>query len=105
MPVASLLKYRFNPQFNIDGYVLPVSPHDTYAAGKQNDVDLLVGTNASEGTFFIDAASVTVANFDAVLQLTSPSLLLWAVGASPGKTDNTARKAAVSIASPKNYKE
>ncbi|OGS58124.1 MAG: hypothetical protein A3J40_08995 [Erythrobacter sp. RIFCSPHIGHO2_12_FULL_63_10] len=92
-----MLKYRFNPQFNIDGYVLPVSPHDAYAEGKQNNVDLLVGANASEGTFFLDAASVTVDNFDAVLGRTYPSLLLWAVGASPGKTDTDARKAAVSI--------
>src|SRR3990167_3982055 len=49
IPVASLLKYRFNPQFNIDGYVLPVSPHDAYAEGKQNNVDLLVGANAKIG--------------------------------------------------------
>ena len=96
MPVATLLKQRFNPQFNIDGYAIPASPHDAYAAGKQNDVDLLVGTNASEGTFFFDPASVTAGNFDAVLGRTYPPLLLWAVGASPGKTDADARKAAVS---------
>jgi para-nitrobenzyl esterase len=97
MPVASLLKHRFNPQFNIDGYVIPASPHDTYAAGKQNDVDLLVGTNATEGTFFLDPGSVTIRNFDAVLGRTYPSLLLWAVGASPGKTDADAGNAAVSL--------
>jgi para-nitrobenzyl esterase len=97
MPVATLLKQRFNPQFNIDGHVIPLSPHDAYAAGKQNDVDLLVGTNASEGTFFFNPASVTVGNFDAVLGRTYPSLLLRAVGASPGKTDADARRAAVAI--------
>lgn len=97
LPVASLLKHRFNPQFNIDGHVIPASPHDTYATGKQNDVDLLIGTNAAEGTFFLDTASVTVGNFDAVLGRTYPSLLLWAVGAKPGKTDAEARSAAVSI--------
>lgn len=97
MPVASLLQHRFNPQFNIDGYVIPASPHDAYTAGTQNDVDLLVGANATEGTFFFDPASVTVGNFDTVLGRTYPSLLLWAVGASPGKTDAAARKAAVSI--------
>jgi len=97
MPVASLLKYPFNPQFNIDGYVLPAAPHDAYAAGQQNDVDLLIGTNAAEGTFFFDPASVTVGNFDAVLGRTYPSLLLQAVGASPGNTDADARKAAVSV--------
>jgi para-nitrobenzyl esterase len=97
LPVASLLRQNFNPQFNIDGHVIPSSPHDAYAAGKQNNVDLLVGTNASEGTFFLDPKSVTVGNFDAVLGRTYPSLLLRAVGASPGKSDTDARKAAVSI--------
>jgi para-nitrobenzyl esterase len=97
MPLASLLKQRFNPQFNIDGHVIPVSPHDAYAAARQNDVDLLVGTNASEGTFFFDPAAVTVGNFNAVLGRTYPSLLLSAVGATPGKTDADARSAAVSI--------
>jgi para-nitrobenzyl esterase len=97
MPVASLLKHHFNPQFNIDGHVIPAAPHDAYAAGKQNDVDLLVGTNASEGTFFFDPAAVTVDNFDTVLGHTYPSLLLRSVGASPGKTDADARKAAVAI--------
>ena len=97
LPVAALLKTRFNPQFNIDGHVLPRSPHDAYASGKQNHVDLLVGSNASEGTFFFDPASVTVGNFDSVLGRTYPSLLLSAVGASSGKTDANARKAAVAI--------
>ncbi|WP_294121876.1 carboxylesterase family protein [Sphingomonas sp.] len=95
MPVATLLKQRFNPQFNIDGHVIPASPHDAYEAGKQNDVDLLVGTNASEGSFFFDPASVTVGNFDSVLGRTYPSLLLKAVGAKPGNTDADARRAAV----------
>lgn len=97
MPVASLLKTRFHPQFNIDGHVIPLSPHDAYATGKYNDVDLLIGTNADEGRYFFDSASVTTQNFDAVLERTYPGLLLWAVGASPGKTDADARKAAVAI--------
>ena len=97
MPVAALLKQRFHPQFNIDGYAIPMAPHDAYAADKQNDVELLIGTNASEGTFFFDPASVTVGNFDTILGRTYPSLLLKAVGVSPGKTDADARRAAVSI--------
>lgn len=97
MPVESLLKQRFNPQFNIDGHVLPASPHDAYAASKQNVVDLLIGSNESEGTFFLDPASVTVGNFDAVLGRSFPPALLWAIGASAGKTDADARKEAISI--------
>lgn len=97
IPAATLLKTRFNPQFNIDGYVLPASPHDAYVAGKQNDVDLLIGTNADEGRFFFDANAVTAKNFDDVLGRTYPGALLWAVGASPGKSDAGARAAAVAI--------
>jgi para-nitrobenzyl esterase len=36
----------------IDGYVLPDSPLALFVAGKQNDVPLLTGSNANEGTAF-----------------------------------------------------
>lgn len=97
IPVEALLKTRFEPQFNIDGYAIPMAPHDAYEAGKQNDVDLLIGSNAAEGSFFFDPKTVTVANFHSVLARTYPGALLWAVGASPGNSDAEARKAAVSI--------
>ncbi|WP_395624089.1 carboxylesterase/lipase family protein [Sphingomonas daechungensis] len=97
LPFAALLKLPFSPQFNVDGYVLPKSPRDAYASGSQNDADLLIGTNASEGSFFFDSRKVTTTNFDAVLERTYPSILLRAIGASPGKTDSDARLAAVAI--------
>lgn len=97
MPVAELLKHRFHPQFNIDGHVLPAAPHDAYAAGRHNEVDVLVGTNAEEGRSSFDAAAVTTQNFDAVMTRTFPSLLLSAVGASPGRTDAEARATAIAF--------
>jgi para-nitrobenzyl esterase len=36
----------------VDGYVVPEHPAKIYAAGKQNDVPLLVGWNAAEGSLF-----------------------------------------------------
>jgi para-nitrobenzyl esterase len=36
----------------IDGYALPDSPLAIYTAGKQNDVPLMTGSNANEGTAF-----------------------------------------------------
>lgn len=42
---------NFGP--NIDGYVLPQSPSEAFAAGEQAAVPLLTGTNANEGTIFI----------------------------------------------------
>jgi para-nitrobenzyl esterase len=37
----------------IDGWLIPEDPGGIFAAGKQNDVPLLVGSNKDEGTFFI----------------------------------------------------
>jgi para-nitrobenzyl esterase len=42
----------------VDGYVVPEHPASIYAQGKQNDVPLLVGWNADEGSLF--AARVTL---------------------------------------------
>ena len=36
----------------VDGYLIPEDPSITFARGKQNDVELLAGSNADEGTFF-----------------------------------------------------
>jgi para-nitrobenzyl esterase len=37
----------------IDGWLIPEDPGAIFAAGKQNDVPLLVGSNKDEGTFFV----------------------------------------------------
>ena len=36
----------------VDGWIIPEDESITYAKGKQNDVDILVGSNRDEGTFF-----------------------------------------------------
>jgi para-nitrobenzyl esterase len=42
---------------DVDGWFLPDSPNHLFAAGKQNDVPLLTGTNADEGSFFLQPVS------------------------------------------------
>jgi len=37
----------------VDGYVVPEHPASAFANGRQNDVPLLVGWNADEGTYFV----------------------------------------------------
>ncbi len=37
----------------VDGYALPEPPADRVAAGKHNDVPVILGTNADEGTLFL----------------------------------------------------
>jgi para-nitrobenzyl esterase len=97
MPVEQLLKMRFSPHFNVDGFALRRPPYDTYAAGEQNDVDILVGTNADEGQLFLDKTVVTVANYNEVLARDFPSLLVQLVGATPGATDTQARASAAAF--------
>lgn len=38
----------------IDGWVLPAQPSEIFARGEQADVPMLLGTNADEGTVFVD---------------------------------------------------
>ncbi|HEY4364025.1 MAG TPA: carboxylesterase family protein [Bryobacteraceae bacterium] len=40
----------------VDGYMVPEDESITYAKGKQDDVDILVGSNHDEGTFFARGA-------------------------------------------------
>ena len=43
---------------SVDGYVLPSDPASRFAAGLQNDVPLLEGQNADEGTIFAATAGI-----------------------------------------------
>jgi para-nitrobenzyl esterase len=45
--IKSPITYAFGV---VDGYVVPDHPASIYAQGKQNDVPLLVGWNADEGS-------------------------------------------------------
>jgi para-nitrobenzyl esterase len=47
----------------IDGYLIPEDPAVTYARGRQNEVELLAGSNADEGTFFPGGPAATAAGF------------------------------------------
>jgi len=53
MPAAELMKKQQGVRGAIiDGYVLPQSIAELFAAGKQNDVDLLTGWNEDDGVQF-----------------------------------------------------
>ena len=47
----------------IDGYVVPEEPYATFAAGRQNDVPILIGSNADEGRPMIAGRDVRLATF------------------------------------------
>ncbi len=50
---SELLRTPFDGHFVVDGYVLKQSPFDAYRSHAQNDVDVLVGSNADEGQLFL----------------------------------------------------
>jgi para-nitrobenzyl esterase len=51
-PFAELPNLQVQAGMVIDGYVFPEDLSITFANGKQNDVDLLAGSNKDENTFF-----------------------------------------------------
>jgi para-nitrobenzyl esterase len=67
MPAEDVIKTRFNPHLIIDGYALSRAPYDAYREGQQNDVDLLIGSNAREGQLFLADQTITAANLHKVL--------------------------------------
>jgi para-nitrobenzyl esterase len=81
----------------IDGYVLPQETFATFAAGRQNDVPLLIGSNADEGKIFITGKDVKLATFgedigkalggDVVRELADADLKIY-----PAANDREARE-------------
>ncbi len=56
-PAAELLKTTGElARPNVDGWLLPDQVYAIFAAGKQNDVPTLIGSNADEGTAFTPAS-------------------------------------------------
>lgn len=90
-----LMATLFNAHLIIDGYALPKSPYDTYQAGEQNAVDILVGVNADEGEVFLFDQDVTLENFDDFLAGHFSKPVVWVMNPKPGATDAEARASAV----------
>jgi para-nitrobenzyl esterase len=87
----ALLKIPFEPHFVLDGVVLKKSPFETYGDGTQNDVDILVGTNADEGEIFLREKTITRTDYKATLSADFSAPIVWLACPSPGKSDAEAR--------------
>jgi para-nitrobenzyl esterase len=77
----------------IGGGLLPEPPYDTFAAGRQNDVPLLLGSNAEEARSLADLSGVKAASFEADLAATFGPLPPPLMAAYPHATDTQARQA------------
>src|SRR5271170_2776025 len=52
----------------IEPYVLPVSPYEAFTSGQQNEVPVLLGSNAEEARALTDVSHVKAATFDSDLE-------------------------------------
>ncbi|MDY6924246.1 MAG: carboxylesterase family protein [Pseudomonadota bacterium] len=77
----------------IEPRVLPEPPHDVFAAGRHNDVPLLVGFNAEEARSLTDLSEVSAQNFQEHLTARWGALPPALLGPYPFATDAEAREA------------
>jgi para-nitrobenzyl esterase len=81
----------------IEPYVLPLSPYEAFASGQQNDVPLLIGSNAEEARAMVDVTHETAATFDSDLEHSVGQLPPALVAAYPHATDEEARQAQLGL--------
>jgi para-nitrobenzyl esterase len=77
----------------IEPYLLPRSPYEVFVSGRQNDVPLLVGSNAEEARALIDVTAVKSATFVHDIEESFGSLPPPLMAAYPHENDETARTA------------
>jgi para-nitrobenzyl esterase len=81
----------------IEPYVLPASPYEAFTSGKQNDVPLLIGSNADEARAMLNVSHVTAATFSSDLERSVGQLPPALVAAYPHATDKEAQQAQLDL--------
>jgi para-nitrobenzyl esterase len=81
----------------IEPYALPVAPYEAFASGKQNDVPLLIGSNADEAKSLVDVTNVKASTFDADIAHGFGALPAPLLEAYPHATDQEARQARLDL--------
>ncbi len=77
----------------IEPYLLPRSPYETFVSGRQNDVPLLLGSNAEEARAMVNVTGVTAGAFASDIAKSFGSLPPALMAAYPHATDEEARTA------------
>src|SRR5271168_2241316 len=77
----------------IEPYVLPATPYEAFASGQQNDVPLLLGSNAEEARSLTDVTHVKAATFDSDLEKSFGQLPPALAAAYPHTSDKEAQQA------------
>jgi para-nitrobenzyl esterase len=85
----------FRTSENVDGWVLEDSIYDTFAAGAQHDVPVLVGANADETTVYADRETLSLASYRAQIQEVFGDLATEHLRVYPATDEKSARKARI----------
>ncbi len=81
----------------IEPYVLPAAPYEAFATGQQNDVPLLIGSNAEEARSLVDVSHVKAATFESDLEHSWGQLPAPLIAAYHHATDEEARQARLDL--------
>jgi para-nitrobenzyl esterase len=81
----------------IEPYVLPISPYDAFASGQQNDVPVLIGSNADEARALANLTNVKASTFAEDVNNTFGPLPAPIIAAYPHATDSEARQARLDL--------
>jgi para-nitrobenzyl esterase len=81
----------------IDPYVLPLSPYDAFVAGQQNDVPLLIGSNAEEARALTTVTDVKAGTFGADVERSFGQLPPAIIAAYPHASDAQAQQARLDL--------
>jgi para-nitrobenzyl esterase len=81
----------------IEPYLLPSAPYEAFASGHQNDVPLLIGSNAEEARSLTDVSHTTAATFAADIEHSFGQLPPAIIAAYPHATDDAARSARLDL--------
>ena len=81
----------------IEPWLLPLTPYDAFASGHQNDVPLLLGSNAEEARSLTDVSHTTAATFAADIEHSFGKLPPAIVAAYPHATDAAAQQARLDL--------
>ena len=81
----------------IEPYVLPATPYESFTSGLQNDVPLLIGSNADEARAMLDVSNQTAATFSIDLERSVGQLPPALIAAYPHGTDEEARQARLGL--------
>jgi para-nitrobenzyl esterase len=99
LPAAALLKGKAGDVSHpvIEPYVLPMAPYEAFTSAQQNDVPLLLGSNAEEARSLVDVSHMKAATFDSDLEHSWGPLPAPPVAAYPHSTDELARQARLDL--------